>query len=232
MIVSSQSGSHVLVVKQRSVFPVEVKETPGSHARKFKQSAWVQHFSRGEKKHDVKLCANCSAPIEKKGGCMHVECERCHSHICWVCGDVFSTGEECTQHLDQYHDGIYGPVGHPNDRCEDDFGQAEDNIEEVEEEAAVVQEGAWNLHMRFRTHTMEQISEQQMVESEKPGVEEQMERTTTLSDVRDDESQPSPDEEVEGDGDLTGDGSLDDEADVLTYEWEESQGHEIHLRRR
>lgn len=32
----------------------------------------------------AKLCPRCSAPIEKKGGCDHMECMRCYKAFKWV----------------------------------------------------------------------------------------------------------------------------------------------------
>ena len=45
-----------------------------------------------------KLCPSCNAPIEKNGGCNHVTCWKCKSHMCWPCLRVFPTGNEVYVH--------------------------------------------------------------------------------------------------------------------------------------
>ncbi|KAK3584662.1 hypothetical protein CHS0354_001242 [Potamilus streckersoni] len=54
-----------------------------------------------------KLCPKCSAPIEKNGGCNHMECESCHVHFCWVCLKTFSSGSDCNGHLHSVHNSIW-----------------------------------------------------------------------------------------------------------------------------
>ncbi len=34
----------------------------------------------------IKACPECSAPIEKNGGCNHMGCWQCGSYFCWQCG--------------------------------------------------------------------------------------------------------------------------------------------------
>jgi hypothetical protein len=36
-------------------------------------------------------CPVCIAPIEKNGGCSHVECTSCGAHFCWKCRVQFSS---------------------------------------------------------------------------------------------------------------------------------------------
>ncbi|XP_048779394.2 uncharacterized protein LOC125682846 [Ostrea edulis] len=50
-----------------------------------------------------RLCPNCFAGIEKNGGCQHMECRDCKSHICWICMKFFSTSGECYGHMDKGH---------------------------------------------------------------------------------------------------------------------------------
>ena len=45
-----------------------------------------------------KNCPKCSAPIEKNEGCNHMRCSQCRSHMCWLCLELFSTGEEVYVH--------------------------------------------------------------------------------------------------------------------------------------
>lgn len=51
---------------------------------------------------DVKNCPYCKYTIEKKEGCNHIEC-KCGTHICWVCLEVFKTGDDCYGHLRNVH---------------------------------------------------------------------------------------------------------------------------------
>ncbi|KAK0213098.1 hypothetical protein DFS33DRAFT_1249741 [Desarmillaria ectypa] len=46
-------------------------------------------FQRWKTEHGVKECPSCKAVIEKNGGCNHMTCARCHTHICWVCMKTF-----------------------------------------------------------------------------------------------------------------------------------------------
>ena len=47
-----------------------------------------------------KMCPKCDVPIEKNGGCSHIACSLCKSHICWKCLQYFSTSGECYNHID------------------------------------------------------------------------------------------------------------------------------------
>ncbi|KAI0050159.1 hypothetical protein FA95DRAFT_690037 [Auriscalpium vulgare] len=55
----------------------------------------------------VKKCPNCSALIEKAGGCNHMECRLCHAHICWRCMGVFGA-HDIYPHMHTAHGGIHG----------------------------------------------------------------------------------------------------------------------------
>ena len=48
---------------------------------------------------DTKKCPKCSVLIEKNKGCSHVECTRCKAHICWKCGEDFTTSDKCYEHI-------------------------------------------------------------------------------------------------------------------------------------
>lgn len=66
-----------------------------------------------------KTCPTCQMAIEKYTGCRHVECNICHSHICWVCGAAFETGKECQDHLGISCGGIF------EDPVEDEVGNGD-----------------------------------------------------------------------------------------------------------
>ncbi|XP_008292057.1 E3 ubiquitin-protein ligase parkin [Stegastes partitus] len=34
----------------------------------------------------TKRCPQCSVPVERNGGCMHMQCPRCRMEWCWLCG--------------------------------------------------------------------------------------------------------------------------------------------------
>jgi ATP-dependent RNA helicase DHX8/PRP22 len=55
-----------------------------------------------------KPCPNCSLPIEKAGGCNHIECTKCRHHICWVCLEHFKICRNCYIHLEEVHGGYGG----------------------------------------------------------------------------------------------------------------------------
>lgn len=54
----------------------------------------------------IKDCSGCGAPIEKNGGCNHIVCGVCKSHICWRCEVLFKTSELCYAHMRKVHGGI------------------------------------------------------------------------------------------------------------------------------
>ena len=51
----------------------------------------------------AKYCPQCSTPIEKTDGCNHMECLGCKAHICWVCLEYLTTGQECYGHMQEIH---------------------------------------------------------------------------------------------------------------------------------
>jgi len=46
-----------------------------------------------------KLCPQCKSPIEKNGGCLHIHCIKCGSHMCWFCLVVYPTGSGVYHHM-------------------------------------------------------------------------------------------------------------------------------------
>ncbi|GJD03108.1 ariadne ring [Colletotrichum higginsianum] len=55
----------------------------------------------------VKPCPQCRTPIERSGGCNHMECGACHTHICWVCMEHYRTSAECYDHMAEAHEGAF-----------------------------------------------------------------------------------------------------------------------------
>lgn len=41
----------------------------------------------------TKRCPQCSVPVEKNGGCMHMQCPLCRAEWCWICGIAWN--REC-----------------------------------------------------------------------------------------------------------------------------------------
>ncbi|XP_042900685.1 uncharacterized protein [Parasteatoda tepidariorum] len=46
-----------------------------------------------------KQCPNCKMVIEKIDGCNHMECLNCKSHLCWLCLEIFKSGDLVYDHL-------------------------------------------------------------------------------------------------------------------------------------
>lgn len=43
---------------------------------------------------DIKPCPSCAEPVEKNGGCDHMNCDKCKWHFCWQCLMMFSSSEQ------------------------------------------------------------------------------------------------------------------------------------------
>ena len=55
----------------------------------------------------IKDCPKCKTAMEKIDGCNHVTCRGCGTHICWVCLGTFNTGDQCYQHMNKMHGGVF-----------------------------------------------------------------------------------------------------------------------------
>jgi hypothetical protein len=64
----------------------------------------LHHFAKAN---DVRRCPKkgCGARIMKNGGCNHMTCPSCSSHICWVCMKLFAR-DEIYDHMRDDHGGI------------------------------------------------------------------------------------------------------------------------------
>jgi hypothetical protein len=77
-------------------------------------------FIQWKRSNDVRACpkAGCGASIEKTGGCHHMTCSKCLSHICWVCMNIFKQGD-IYSHMSNVHGGMGlendGYAGIPDD---------------------------------------------------------------------------------------------------------------------
>jgi hypothetical protein len=70
-------------------------------------------LAQWREKNGVKQCPNCHADIEKNGGCNHMTCFLCKTHICWVCLKTFSDqGNDggIYPHMEREHRGMYGGI--------------------------------------------------------------------------------------------------------------------------
>lgn len=68
-----------------------------------------QALARWKALNGVKECPNCRTDIEKNGGCNHITCFKCKTHICWVCMKTFSnSGSDggIYPHMQAAHGGI------------------------------------------------------------------------------------------------------------------------------
>jgi hypothetical protein len=90
---------------------------------------------------DVRNCPKCLVPIEKNGGCMHLMCENCRAHICWICMSFFDVGDgndsaACYEHISATHE------GHDDaDLIDDDADLIDDDADLVDDDAGPVYHG-------------------------------------------------------------------------------------------
>ncbi len=47
-------------------------------------------YRKWREQNNVKACPKCKTDLEKNGGCNHMTCPRCRTHMCWVCMQTFS----------------------------------------------------------------------------------------------------------------------------------------------
>ncbi|KAJ6566988.1 hypothetical protein B0H19DRAFT_1352780, partial [Mycena capillaripes] len=66
-------------------------------------------LEKWREKNGVKQCPNCHADIEKAGGCNHMTCFFCKTHICWVCLKTFADEDSARgvyAHMQKEHGGF------------------------------------------------------------------------------------------------------------------------------
>jgi len=66
---------------------------------KYTCDEWKDKDALNLDKLGIKKCPRCETGITKNGGCNHMECTSCKSHICWKCLKLFSTSKPCYDHL-------------------------------------------------------------------------------------------------------------------------------------
>jgi RNA recognition motif-containing protein len=75
----------------------KIHRDPGTRER------LLENWAEGSE--DVKKCPTCKILIEKNGGCNHMTCPKCASHICWRCMGVF-TPDTIYDHMELVHGGM------------------------------------------------------------------------------------------------------------------------------
>ncbi|EIW58614.1 uncharacterized protein TRAVEDRAFT_124663 [Trametes versicolor FP-101664 SS1] len=88
---------------------VEAHEGLSCAAYKDHASGGDESFERWRKEHDVRPCPGCGTGLEKNGGCNHMHCRQCGTHLCWVCMKVFGdtdSGGGVYAHMRKAHGGI------------------------------------------------------------------------------------------------------------------------------
>lgn len=53
-------------------------------------------FNEWRRNTKAKFCPGCKVPVEKRGGCASMICNRCHYRWCWYCGRKTTHGHLCT----------------------------------------------------------------------------------------------------------------------------------------
>jgi hypothetical protein len=77
---------------------------------KDEMSGGYKALLKWKEENGIKACPKCGADIEKDGGCNHMTCARCKTHMCWVCMKTFGEdrrgGESVYDHMNRVHGGI------------------------------------------------------------------------------------------------------------------------------
>ncbi|KAI0691467.1 hypothetical protein C8T65DRAFT_816901 [Cerioporus squamosus] len=73
------------------------------------RSGGEDSFRRWREERGVKACPGCGAGLEKNGGCNHMKCAHCGTHMCWVCMKTFrdtDSGGGVYAHMRREHGGF------------------------------------------------------------------------------------------------------------------------------
>ncbi|EGO53328.1 hypothetical protein NEUTE1DRAFT_106244 [Neurospora tetrasperma FGSC 2508] len=115
----------------------------GHAARGMTCLEFQDHLAHGE--HSMALakaeqgiqdCPKCTIPLVKVHGCNHVTCPACHTHLCWLCLEMFegeAAAERVYHHLVVVHEGIFDEgdddeyVDYLGDDDDDDDGDDDDD---------------------------------------------------------------------------------------------------------
>ncbi|OAG38960.1 hypothetical protein AYO21_06838 [Fonsecaea monophora] len=71
------------------------------------ESTASRETERFKKQNNIKDCPACGTAMYKEGGCNHMVCQGCGTHLCWLCLERFTVELECYRHL---HD-VHGTIG-------------------------------------------------------------------------------------------------------------------------
>ncbi|TDL23774.1 hypothetical protein BD410DRAFT_768427 [Rickenella mellea] len=85
---------------------VEFHDGLTCHDQKYESSAEKEEFLQWKAANGVRPCPKCGADLEKNGGCNHIKCANCRTHMCWVCMETFSEGGGVYTHMNKMHGGI------------------------------------------------------------------------------------------------------------------------------
>ncbi|EGZ76366.1 hypothetical protein NEUTE2DRAFT_49270 [Neurospora tetrasperma FGSC 2509] len=106
----------------------------GHAARGMTCLEFQDHLAHGE--HSMALakaeqgiqdCPKCTIPLVKVQGCNHVTCPVCHTHLCWLCLEMFEgedAAERVYRHLVVMHEGIF------DEGDEDEYDEYEDDLDD------------------------------------------------------------------------------------------------------
>lgn len=89
-------------------------------------------FDKWKRRNRVQDCPSCQMPIQKVGGCNHVTCSGCNTHICWFCMETFEDPEMVYTHMQDVHDDGTG-IGAGDDDDSSTTGSVEDDEDEESE---------------------------------------------------------------------------------------------------
>eukprot|EP00026_Physarum_polycephalum_P004292 Phypoly_transcript_04310.p1 GENE.Phypoly_transcript_04310~~Phypoly_transcript_04310.p1 ORF type:complete len:610 (+),score=129.03 Phypoly_transcript_04310:76-1830(+) len=128
---------------------------------------WRKKTSGGDESVDFQLiatisrpCPKCNVPVEKNGGCNHMECSRCQYHFCWQCMGKFGSGEKG------------GRDGYGNHKCNGYFQEDADVLQKQEELKR------FNFYNdRYANHYKSMVLEQKLLKESEPFIQKLVSET-------------------------------------------------------